>query len=388
MAGVYSWLPLGLRVLDKIESIVRQEMVSLGSQEVLMPVIQSGSAWSQTGRLTQWSDALYTLEQGGANKVVLGPSHEEIVTPLVGRFLQSYRDLPVSVFQIQTKFRNEARSRSGLLRGREFRMKDMYSFHRSSEDLDAYYDLALEAYRRIFDKCGIGKDTLVTQAGGGTFSPLSHEFQLINQSGEDTIYVSSDRSLAVNSEIYESMEKAGSFKGKEMKAERGIEVGNIFKLGSKFTDAFDIQFADEQGQRQKVWMGCYGIGTSRMVGAIVEAHHDERGIRWPKSVAPFDVHLLTLGKGAKLLERAEALARDCAAHGVSVLLDDRETSAGQKLSESDLIGIPVRLAISERGEQDGTVGLKLRTEEAETRVSVGSVMERITSSRKGLSDWH
>ncbi|MBU0613796.1 proline--tRNA ligase, partial [Patescibacteria group bacterium] len=293
MAGVYTYLPLGLRTLRKIQQILREEIEAIGGQEILMPALNPKENWQKTGR---WDDldVLFKLDGAGDREYALGATHEEIVTPLVQKFVKSYKDFPVAVYQIQDKFRNELRAKSGILRGREFNMKDLYSFHTSVEDMEAYYQKALDAYTKIFSRCGI--QAIATEASGGSFSKVSHEFQMPTESGEDTIYVNESGDYAWNKEIDTNLcdgadAPDGSGKVKEMKA---IEVGNIFPLKTKYSKAFDFTFIDENGEKQPVMMGCYGIGPSRTMGAIVEAHHDEKGIIWPLSVAPFHVHLLSL----------------------------------------------------------------------------------------------
>jgi prolyl-tRNA synthetase len=269
MAGVYSFLPLGNRVLQNIEQIVREEMNGLGAQEILMPALHPREIWDKTGR---WDkvDVLFRFKGQGDRDLCLGPTHEEVVTPLVGNFIRSYRDLPTAVYQIQTKFRNEVRAKSGLLRGREFRMKDLYSFHTSLEDLDQYYERAIEAYKRVFVRCGLGERTVVTFASGGIFSKYSHEFQTITEYGEDVVFRVPGKDLAINRELIEDEEvlselvPTDSATGKRMALEelKSIEVGNIFKLGSRFSDAFGLSYLDAAGARQPIYMGCYGIGPS------------------------------------------------------------------------------------------------------------------------------
>lgn len=364
-AGIYTYLPLGLRVLRKIQQIVREEMDAIGGQEVLMPALTPKDVWSATGR---WEtlDVLYKLEGAGEKEYALGATHEEVVTPLAQKFNRSYKDFPFSIYQIQDKFRNELRCKSGILRGREFNMKDLYSFHTSVEDMEAYYQTALEAYRKVFERCGI--HALVTEAGGGSFSKLSHEFQMPTDSGEDLIYVNEAGDHAWNRELFPDIKDGddapdGSGKVKEMKA---IEVGNIFPLKSKYSDAFNYTYTDENGQEQPVMMGCYGIGPSRVMGAIVEAHHDDRGIIWPKSVAPFAVHLVSLAsKDESVQDRIDSISvslyKDLQKAGIEVLWNDRtDQSFGEKFADADLIGLPLRIVVSEKTLAEDSVEWKER----------------------------
>ncbi|MEK7064928.1 MAG: aminoacyl--tRNA ligase-related protein, partial [Patescibacteria group bacterium] len=290
MAGVYTYLPLGLRVLDKIKNIIREEINAVGGQEILMPALNPKENWVKTGR---WDglDVLFRLEGAGGKEYALGASHEEVVTPLVQRFANSYKDLPVAVYQIQDKFRNEPRAKSGLLRGREFSMKDLYSFHANEKDLDGYYEKVKAAYLKIYERCGLGPLTHVVFASGGTFSKYSHEFQTITEYGEDTIFVCSKCGTGVNKEIIDEQKTCPECGNEKLEEKKSIEVGNIFKLKTKYSAAFDYKYTDEKGEKQIVTMGCYGIGPSRVLGTIVEVHHDDGGIIWPESVAPFQIHL-------------------------------------------------------------------------------------------------
>lgn len=347
MAGVYSYLPVGLRVLMRIEQIIREEMSKIGSQEVLLPALQPKESWDKTGR---WDtmDVLFQLKGAGDRDLALGPTHEEIVTPLVGDFIQSYKDLPCSVFQIQTKFRNEARAKSGLLRGREFRMKDMYSFHASLEDLDVYYEEAQKAYTRVFERCGLGHLTYLTYASGGAFARYSHEYQTVTEYGEDLIHLWPEKNIAVNQEIIDEIKLLPEWSDALFETIKSIEVGNIFKLGTRFSDAFGLFYQDNQGKKQPVYMGCYGIGSTRLMGAIAEIHHDEKGLIWPAEIAPFDFHLIALTKEAKDKEAADQLYDTLTRQGICVLYDDRDVSAGEKFADSDLLGIPVRGVVSKK----------------------------------------
>lgn len=358
--GVYTMLPLGLRVLQKVEHIIREEMNTIGGQEILMPTLQPRELWDTTGR---WDaiDVLFKLTGSGDKEYTLGSTHEEVVTPLLQKFLLSYKDFPQYTYQIQTKFRDEARAKSGLLRGREFRMKDLYSFHTSQEDLDAYYDQVTAAYHTIYRRCGLGESTVVTYASGGAFSKYSHEFQTISDVGEDTIYLCESCRVAINQEIIEDLQHTcPECSNASLTEKHAIEVGNIFKLGTKFTDAFSLRYADEQGEEQTAIMGCYGIGPSRVIGTIVEMHHDEHGIIWPKEVAPYQVHLVSLCRD-KDTKKADEVYNELVHAGIEVLYDDREdVRPGQKFADSDLIGIPVRIVISQKTIEQQTVEVKYR----------------------------
>lgn len=382
-AGIYSYLPLGLRVLRKVQQIVREEMNAIGGQEILMPALIPKQLWETTDR---WDaiDVLFKLEGAGGKEFALGPTHEEVVTPLVRDYVKSYKDLPVTVYQIQDKFRNEARAKSGLLRGREFSMKDLYSFHTSQDELEAYYDKVLAAYLRIFERCGL--DAIVTEASGGVFSKYSHEFQVSTPNGEDIIFVCDSCRYAQNREIAtmkagDSCEKCSQGKINEVKA---IEVGNIFKLGTRFSDPFAFTVMGEDGKQQPVVMGCYGFGPSRVMGSIVEIHNDARGILWPKSVAPFDVQIVSLGAkddqiAGRILDAAQSLYEELTKAGLDVLWDDREASPGEKFADADLIGIPLRLIVSEKTLAAESVEWKERHREDAHLVSVAEIKEHVIS---------
>ncbi len=364
MAGVYSFLPLGLRSLSKIEQIVREEMDKVGGQEILMPALHPREIWDQTGR---WDkvDVLFRFKGAGDRDLALGPTHEEVVTPLVTGFVQSYRDLPKAVYQIQTKFRNEARAKSGLLRGREFRMKDMYSFHVSESDLDAYYERVTTAYHAVFARCGLGGITLLTYASGGIFSKYSHEFQTITPHGEDIVYRVPGKDIAINKEIIDDtamLRDLGITDKSTLEEVKAIEVGNIFKLSTRFPDAFNAHFSDTTGAAQKIYMGCYGIGPSRLLGTIAECLSDDRGLIWPEAVAPFTAHLVSLARTDEEIAAADAIYAQLRAADIDVLYDDRhQLQAGEKLADADLIGIPHRLVVSKKTLAQNSIEWKRRT---------------------------
>ena len=362
MAGVYAFLPLGYRVLAHIERIVREEMNRIGGQELFLPALHPKELWMQTGRWDNF-DALFKIQSRYDSEYALGATHEEVIVPVMKSFIQSYKDLPFAVYQIQTKFRDEPRAKSGVLRGREFRMKDMYSFHTDEKDLDRYYTIVSEAYRRIFQR--IGLPAHYTEASGGTFSKYSHEFQVPIETGEDTIYYCKKCDYAVNSEISEkgACPKCEGI-GEQLKAS---EVGNIFKLNTKYSQPFDLTFTDDSGQHPTVLMGCYGIGTSRVLGTVVEYSHDQKGIIWPASIAPFLVPIVPLFSSDEdtqklIMDRSQKLLGALQELGIEVLLDDRRgVSAGQKFADADLIGIPLRVVISEKTIAAGGYELKKRS---------------------------
>lgn len=382
MAGVYSWLPLGLRVLRKVEAIIREELDKLGAQEILMSALQPKEHWDATGR---WNtvDVLFKVPSQTGKEYGLGPTHEEIVTPLVKSFVQSYKDLPVAVYQIQSKFRDELRAKSGVLRGREFGMKDLYSFHASQEDLESYYRKVLETYLAIFTRCGL--EAKVVEASGGAFTQkFSHEFQVLTPAGEDKILTSEHGSFAQNCEIATLKEgDKNPENGEPLFCSTGVEVGNIFDLSSKFAEAFDLAVTDENGERKTVVMGCYGIGTTRLVGTIVEASHDDKGIKWPIAVAPYHVHLVSLrAKDEETQSRINAVSQEIYeglwAEGVEVLWDDRkDVSPGEKFADADLIGLPLRLVVSEKTLKEDSIEWKARNEETATLINAEDVIEKV-----------
>ncbi len=376
MAGVYTFLPFGLRVLVKIENIVREEMDKIGN-EVLMPTLEPVENWKQTGRFEKVDVLMKAVPANEAAKnkhdaeYVIGPTHEEIVTPLIKKFNVSYKNLPKAVYQIQTKFRNEPRAKGGIMRTREFRMKDMYSFHTDEADLKRFYEVVKDAYTTICRRMGLGSDTYITLASGGDFTKdYSHEFQTKCGSGEDTIYLNKETGIAYNKEVAPA-DAGEKDKYEEFKAS---EVGNIFTLGTKFADDFDYKYTDADGTLRPVWMGCYGIGTSRLLGVIVEKFNDERGIIWPEAVAPFKVSLISFETTG---EKAKDIYESLAAAGVEVLWDDRDLSAGVKFADADLIGNPYRLIVSEKSLSSGGVELKRRDEEKSEIIPLDEIVKRL-----------
>ena len=338
MAGVYSYLPLGLRVLKKIENIIREEMNAIGGQELILTALQKKEVWEKVGR---WDDEVvdvwFKTKLKDSVELGLGFTHDEELVNLLTEYVSSYKDLPLYPYQIQTKFRNELRAKSGIVRGREFLMKDLYSFNRTEEEQNEFYDRVKKAYMNVFGRCGIGDKTYFTLADGSTFSKYSHEFQTVSEAGEDIIYITDeDKKEAVNKEL-------GEKDGKEFKS---IEVGNIFKQGTKYTEPFGLLYQDEDGKQKPVLMGGYGIGVTRLMGTVVEVLSDEKGIVWPKEIAPFQVHLLSLTENTK--ELADDVYKTLQNKNIEVLYDDRDLRAGEKFADSDLIGIPTRVIVGEK----------------------------------------
>lgn len=372
MAGVYSYLPLGYRVVKKIEDIIREEINAIGGQELFMPSLNPRENWEKTGR---WDglDALVKIGFDEEKNMALAPTHEEIITPIAKKFVSSYKDLPFSAYHFQNKFRKEKRAKSGILRMREFIMKDLYSFHTDEKDLDAYYEKATQAYKNIFDRVGLDGITYLTYASGGTFSKYSHEFQTVTLAGEDLIYICDKCHIAINKEIISDLEHKCPLCGNaKLKEEKAVEVGNIFKLVTKYSAPFNLTYRDKDGKEKTVIMGCYGIGPQRVMGTIVEVHHDEKGIVWPQAVAPFKVHLLSLGKN----EEAEKIYKDLVKNNIEVLYDDREdASAGEKFADADLIGLPYRLVVSEKSLKAGGVEIKKRNEKESKILPVKEILK-------------
>lgn len=375
-SGVYTFLPLGKMVLDKIVAIIKEEMEAIGGQEVVMPVLHPAENWMTTKRWDEL-DVLYRFTSYYTKTdQVLGPTHEEVVTPLAKKFINSYKDLPLYFYQIQTKFRDEKRAKSGLLRTREFLMKDLYSFHASEEDLDDYYKKAMGAYKKIYERLGLGDHTYLTFASGGTFSKYSHEYQTVCESGEDLIYLCEKCKVAINKEIIKDQNECPECGSKDLKEVKAIEVGNIFKLGTKYSSAFGLTYRDKNDQEHDVVMGCYGIGPSRIMGTIVERFNDERGIIWPKAVAPFDAHLVDLdGRG----EDASEIYDKLTAAGIEVLWDNREETPGVKLADADLIGIPTRIVISAKTGKN--IEVKKRTEKEVKLVSLNEFLKGLGENK-------
>jgi len=378
MAGVYDYLPLGLRVLKKIENVIREEMNEIGGQEVLMTTLQDPELWKKSGR---WDDSVvdnwFKTQLVTGTEIGIANTHEEPVTQMLTNFVKSYKDVPLYVYQFQTKFRNELRAKSGIMRAREFLMKDMYSFSRTEEEFKEFYEKCAQSYERVFERVGLGDITFRTIAAGGSFTTgLTDEFQTLSKAGEDTIYIDKGKKLAINKEVYtdENIAKFGLDKN-SLEEGKSIEVGNIFPLGSKYSDALGLKIKDENGVEQSVIMGCYGIGLGRVMGTIAEVFADDKGLVWPKEVAPFSVHLVRLGDSDEVTTFADDMYAKLRKSSVETLYDDRDLRAGEKFADSDLIGIPVRLVVSEKTIKEGKVEMKYRTESESQLVTIEEVLK-------------
>lgn len=365
MAGVYTYLPLGRRVLENITRIIREEMNAIGGNEISLTALQSSEVWKASGR---WDDNVmdvwFKTNLANGTELGLAPTHEEPLTKLMKNYIHSYKDLPVYPYQFQIKFRNELRSKSGLMRGREFWMKDLYSFSRNQQEHEVFYEKASEAYLRIFDRLGLGEGTYKTFASGGSFAKFSHEFQTVSPVGEDTIYIHKEKGIAINEEVYTDEVLADlGIKKDELEEAKAVEVGNIFTLGERFSEPLGLTFADEDGVKKPVFMGSYGIGPSRLMGLIAEHFADEKGLVWPENIAPYQVYLVSIGD---VEERAAELYEKLTAAGVSVLYDDRKERPGAKFADAELIGLPHRVTISERLIAEGVVEYTSRQASEET----------------------
>lgn len=349
MAGSYTLLPLGRRVERKIEQIIREEMNATGAQEVLMPLLHPKEIWNETGRWETAADIMYQFGKDN-REYALSFTHEEIVMDLIRKHVSSYKDLPLKIYHFSTKFRNELRAKSGILRGREFLMKDLYSAHVSEEDMYDYYWKVAEAYKKAFER--IGLNVHIAEASGGVFTESkTHEFQVLANSGEDTIYFADDWEFSKNEEVMTEVDKKRS----DIRVEKSIEVGNIFPLGTWYAEKMNVMYTDTDGIRKPVWFASYGIGPTRVMGTVVEVSHDDKGIIWPDAISPFHLHIVGLS------ERANEVHDKLENSGIEVLLDDRaDKSAGEKFADSDLIGIPVRAVVSDRNKDK--IEVKLRNE--------------------------
>jgi len=349
-AGVYSYLPLGLRTLNKIINIIREEMNSIGGQELHLASLQDRASWQSTGR---WDDSVvdvwFKTKLKNDTELGLGFTHEEPLTALMKDHIRSFRDLPFSVYQFQTKFRNETRAKSGIMRTREFLMKDLYSFCPDEKSHNDFYEKAKSAYVRVFDRVGLGGETYVTFASGGSFSKYSHEFQTVSDAGEDIIYIDEDKGIAINKEVFtdEVLADLGVDKAKLIE-QKAIEVGNIFSLGHKFSEPFNLTYTDADGAEKTVFMGSYGIGITRLMGTIVELLSDEKGIVWPENIAPAKVYLVRIGDKDEVVKEADKLYAQLEEKGITVLYDDRDERPGAKFADAELMGIPHRVVVSER----------------------------------------
>ena len=381
MAGVYSYLPLGLRVQNNIMRVIREEMNAIGGQEIILSALQSPAAWKATDRWRDDAiDVWFKTALKGGGELGLATTHEEPLTALMAEYISSYKDLPRSVYQFQTKFRNELRVKSGIMRCREFIMNDMYSFSRNEAEFKEFYEKCAGAYQKIFDRLGIGESTFRTFSSGGTFSRFSDEFQTICDAGEDTIYVNKEKGIAVNKEVYtdEVLAEIG-LKKEELTEAKAIEVGNIFPLGTRFSDALGLNFKDDKGVSTPVVMGSYGIGPGRLMGTVVEVLSDEKGIVWPKEIAPYQAHLILISGGNKdVVAEADHLYGLLAEHGIETLYDDRDVRAGEKFADADLLGIPTRLVVSEKTLAEGGVEVISRKTGGTTLVSESAIIQTLS----------
>jgi prolyl-tRNA synthetase len=387
MAGVYAYLPLGLKVIENIKNIVRTEMNKIGGQEMIMTSLQRKELWEQTNR---WSDETVDIwfksELKNGSEIGLAWSHEEPITNMVKDFVSSYRDLPFAAYQFQNKLRNELRAKSGIMRTREFVMKDLYSYSANNEQHDAFYNEVIEAYNRIFAEVGVGESTFMTAASGGAFTEFSHEFQTLTDAGEDIIYINKEKGIAINEEVYneETLAKLGVTED-DLEERKAAEVGNIFSFGGKKSEELGLTFVDEDGETKPVVLGSYGIGIGRLMGVLVEHFADDRGLVWPKNVAPYQVHLLTLNAKdeedqVKLMEASQKLVEELEAAGVEVLWDDRaDLSPGAKFADADLMGLPLRLVISQKTMAQNAVEWKERTSKEMSFIPEGEIVEKVNA---------
>lgn len=379
MAGVYAYLPLGLRTLEKIKAIIREEMDGVGGQEISMTSLQPKAVWQTTRR---WDDDVVDIwfksKLQSGEDVGFAWSHEEPILNMLRDYVHSYKDLPVAVYQFQTKLRNELRAKSGIMRGREFLMKDMYSVHATKEDLQRFYDEVKAAYLRIYDKLGIGDRTYVTFAAGGAFTKFSHEFQTLCDAGEDWLYLDREKNIAVNEEVLDdAVETLGLDKNKLEKC-RSAEVGNIFNFGTDKATQMGITFTDKDNQAKPFWFGSYGIGVTRVMGVIAELFADDKGLVWPDNVAPFRVYLVSIGKDEAAVQTAAKAYDELQAAGIDVLWDDRDARPGEKFADADLMGIPHRVVISPKTLEKGGVEYKARTSDASEIVSLAEVIKKLS----------
>lgn len=363
MAGVYAYTPLGLRVVERIKQIVREEMNAVQGQELIMTNLQPKEHWETTKR---WDDEVVDIWFKTALKdgteLGLAWSHEEAIIEMMRQYISSYKDLPVSVYQFQTKLRNELRAKAGIMRGREFVMKDMYSMCIDAEQHDKYYDSVKDAYMKVYRRVGIGDDTYVTYASGGAFTKFSHEFQTVCDAGEDVIYLHRGKNIAINEEVLddESLEKLG-IKRDELEEVKSSEVGNIFNFGTDKSEQMNFGFTNAAGERQMVHLGSYGIGVTRLMGVVVEKFADDKGIVWPEAIAPAVIYIARIGEDDAVIKAADKLYETLTSKGVLVLYDDRDARAGEKFADADLMGIPYRVVVSSKLVPDGKLELKART---------------------------
>jgi prolyl-tRNA synthetase len=375
MAGAYAYLPLGLRVVENIKQIVREEMNAVDSQELIMTSLQRKDIWEQTGR---WSEDVVdiwfksSLQDG--TPVGFGWSHEEPIVEMQKQYIHSYKDLPISLYQFQTKMRNELRAKSGIMRGREFIMKDMYSFHATAEDLDAYYSKVIDAYKRTYDRLGIGDETYMTFASGGAFTKFSHEFQTICGAGEDVIYLHREKNIAVNEEVLDAAIQELGITKEELEPVKTAEVGNIFNFGTQKGEEMGLFFTDADGEQRPVYLGSYGIGVTRVMGVLVEKLADDKGLVWPEAIAPARVYLVQIGD---VEQEAGALYEQLQAAGIETIWDDRDERPGAKFADADLLGIPHRVVISAKTVEQNKVEYKTRTSDETHLLTADELLARL-----------
>jgi prolyl-tRNA synthetase len=379
MAGAYAYFPLGKKVLDNIVQIIREEMDAIGGEEIQMTVLQNPDVWQKSGR---WDDDImdvwFKTKLQNGSEVGLAPTHEEPLTHSLMPFIRSYKDLPCYPYQFQTKFRNEVRAKSGLMRGREFLMKDLYSYSLGQADHEAFYEKCAESYIRVFNRLGIGDITFKTFASGGSFSKFSHEFQALSPVGEDTIYVSRKSKIAINKEVYNDEVLANlGLNRDELTEEKAVEVGNIFTLGTKYTEALGLTYTDEAGAVQPVYGGSYGIGPSRLMGFLAEHFADDKGLVWPENIAPARVCLINIGQDSSVMANTEEVYDQLIKHGVEVIWDDRDARPGEKFADADLMGIPHRVVVSPRLVAEGKLEHKARTSEETSSVTLGELLKLV-----------
>lgn len=380
MAGVYAYLPLGLRTLEKIKAIIREELNAIGGEELLMTNLQPKAVWQTTGR---WDDKMVdiwfkTKLQTGED-IGLAWSHEEPIMNMLRDYVHSYKDLPVAVYQFQTKLRNELRAKAGIMRGREFLMKDMYSVHATKDDLEQFYNSVIEAYKRIYGRLGIGNLTYVTFASGGAFTKYSHEFQTICDAGEDWLYLDRENNVAVNEEVLDDAVRDLKLDRNKLEKVRSAEVGNIFNFGTEKAEQMGITFADRDNAQKPFYYGSYGIGVTRVMGVIAELFSDDRGLVWPDNIAPYRVYLVTIGTDPVVLEQGQNVYDQLQSAGVDVLWDDRtDARPGEKFADGDLMGIPHRVVISPKTIAAGALEYKGRTAESSENLSLEQLIDKLS----------
>ncbi len=382
MAGVYTFLPMGLRVLENICQVIREEMNAIGGQELKMTTLQDPEIWQATDR---WDDekvdVWFKTKLKNGSEIGLGPTHEEPLIRAVKPYISSYKDLPFLAYQIQTKFRNETRAKSGVMRGREFLMKDLYSFARTEEEHDELYEKIKQAYFKVYKRLGVGEQTFLTFASGGMFSQFSHEFQTVCEAGEDTIYLDRKKGIAINEEVNDDKVLAElGVKREDLEEVRAAEVGNIFTLKDKFSKPLGLNYLDENNQEMDVLMGCYGIGPSRLVGVITELLGDDKGLVWPYEIAPFKVYIVRIGDSEAVIKATDKLYAELNEANIEAFYDDRDVRPGEKFADADLIGIPIRLVVSEKTLAGDEVEFKKRTDSNIEMVKLVDIIERIKSN--------